>query len=324
MMTRALPGSPNPIALFDPRARPLYLILVGVWAALELAGPLLRFSVDSELLLLAIPLVLLLAMALALKTLGLSRAATAVECLTLLLTVSLSFVLLSFLLARLDLPYVDHALAGIERTLGFDWPSMAIAFNRVGWLSRAANFVYQSLWWQIVALVLLQCAAGNRERCWRFALAWTLSLVATLAIFAFAPAIGAYGFNHIGHGMVSDLIGNVGWRQAATLEHLRHATAVNVTSQDLDGIVEFPSFHAAAAVLLCWGFWSVKPARYVALPLNLGVIVAAVPIGGHYLTDIPAGAAIAVLGIKSAAHRLFQFSSVQPQTRGQEAAVAAA
>jgi membrane-associated phospholipid phosphatase len=62
----------------------------------------------------------------------------------------------------------------------------------------------------------------------------------------------------------------------------------------------------------------------VALPLNLGVIVAAVPIGGHYLTDIPAGAAIAVLGIKSAAHRLFQFSSVQPQTRGQEAAVAAA
>jgi len=63
------------------------------------------------------------------------------------------------------------------------------------------------------------------------------------------------------------------------------------------GIVEFPSFHTASAVLLTWGFWAMRPARFVTVPLNLAVLFASVPIGGHYLPDIMGGIIVAMLGI---------------------------
>jgi hypothetical protein len=149
----------------------------------------------------------------------------------------------------------------------------------------------------MILLIVLLCAAGKGVRCWDFALAWALSLSLTLAVFAIAPAIGAYGFHHIPHAAVSGVVNPVGWRQPLMLEHLRHAATVTVRPQDMLGIVEFPSFHTASAVLLTWGFWAVRPTRFVAVPMNLGVLFASVPIGGHYLPDIIGGIIVAMLGI---------------------------
>jgi membrane-associated phospholipid phosphatase len=314
--------SSDPIVLSDRQARPLYIIIGCIWVVLLLIGPRLHLTIDPELAVLGIPVVLSLATAWLLKRMGWLGAATALECVTLLATAALSFVLLSFLLVRLDLPYIDRGLSAFERSVGFDWPAMAIAFSRVGWLCQAANFVYQSLWWQMTVLVLLHCMMNERERCWTFALAWASSLTATLAIFAIVPAIGAYAFYHLGPDLVGGPGGAISGRSAATLDHLRLAASVVVRSQDLDGVVEFPSFHTASAVLLAWGFWSIKPARYLAVALNAGVILAAVPIGGHYLIDIPAGAAVAAFGIKAATiWRRFEFRGVQYRTTGGDAAV---
>jgi membrane-associated phospholipid phosphatase len=68
----------------------------------------------------------------------------------------------------------------------------------------------------------------------------------------------------------------------------------------LNGVVTFPSFHAAAAILLGWGFWALRWIRWPAVALNIAMFLAAVPIGGHYVADILAGAAAAVLAIKVA------------------------
>lgn len=315
MMSRALARSSDPITASEPGARPLYAIIGGVWAILLLVGPQLGVTIDSELAVLGLPAIFALAVAWLLKRRGWAGAATAVECLTLLATAAFSFVLLSFVLARFDFPYIDPILGGVERSLGFDWRAMAIGFSGVDWLSRAAHVVYQSLWWQMTALVVLHCATGQRARCWSFALAWALALTATLAIFAVAPAIGAYSFYHIDPSMVSRTLGSVGWRQAATLEHLRHASSVMIDARSFAGIVEFPSFHTASATLLIWGFWPIRQARHAALALNIGVIFASVPIGGHYLTDIVAGVAIAMVGIKSSAlWRKFEFVGVKGLT----------
>jgi membrane-associated phospholipid phosphatase len=69
------------------------------------------------------------------------------------------------------------------------------------------------------------------------------------------------------------------------------------------GMVSFPSFHTIVAVLTAWALWPLRIIGPIAVLLNAILIVSTVPWGGHYLIDIPAGAAIAVLGITVIAHR---------------------
>jgi hypothetical protein len=68
----------------------------------------------------------------------------------------------------------------------------------------------------------------------------------------------------------------------------------------LGGIVTFPSFHAASAVLYAWALWPARWMRPIVV-LAFTAMLAATPInGGHYFIDIIAGTAIAVLAIVAA------------------------
>ena len=299
MPSRAITRPATYPPAIEPAARPFCGLVVAIWAALLPCGYVSGLTIDPAFLVLLLPVGFLLTAGVALKRRGLTAVATAIECVTMLAVASLSFVLLSFLLGRLGAPYADPILDKAERVLfpGFDWAGAVTAFCSLGLPLRIANFVYDSLWWQMILLIVLLCATGRRARCWDFALAWALSLSATLAIFAVAPAIGAYGYHHIPHALVRGVTNEVGWKQPIMLEHLRHAAMVTIRPQDMLGIVEFPSFHTASAILLAWGFWSIRPARFAAIPLNLGIVFASVPIGGHYLPDILGGVIVAMLGI---------------------------
>ena len=61
----------------------------------------------------------------------------------------------------------------------------------------------------------------------------------------------------------------------------------------INGVLTFPSFHAASAALYIWGLWPMRWLR----PLNLlvnGAMIAATPIGGgHFLVDVLGGVAVA-------------------------------
>jgi membrane-associated phospholipid phosphatase len=68
----------------------------------------------------------------------------------------------------------------------------------------------------------------------------------------------------------------------------------------LDGIVTFPSFHVAAAVLLAWAGANLPLLRYPMIVLNILMLLSAIPIGGHYLIDVIAGCLVAVGSIIAA------------------------
>jgi membrane-associated phospholipid phosphatase len=72
-----------------------------------------------------------------------------------------------------------------------------------------------------------------------------------------------------------------------------------------EGIITFPSYHAALAIIFLVAFWSVPLLRWPSVVLNLA-LVAGTPIdGGHYFVDLGAGMAIAMVSIL-AASRLSQ------------------
>src|SRR5690606_36367265 len=71
-----------------------------------------------------------------------------------------------------------------------------------------------------------------------------------------------------------------------------HRLLVAVGSQ---GIITFPSLHAALAVILIAALWPIARLRWIILPLNLAMLAATPIDGSHYLFDVIAGVAVAVV-----------------------------
>ncbi len=75
-----------------------------------------------------------------------------------------------------------------------------------------------------------------------------------------------------------------------------HAFA-SIPLDDISGIIAFPSYHAACAVLLTYFLRGIPVLFPAAVVFNLLMVLATPIIGGHYATDVLAGLAVAAVTI---------------------------
>jgi membrane-associated phospholipid phosphatase len=62
----------------------------------------------------------------------------------------------------------------------------------------------------------------------------------------------------------------------------------------MEGLISFPSFHTANAILFIWALWPLRLLRPVILVVNV-LLIASTPLAGaHYLVDLIGGAVVAV------------------------------
>src|SRR5258707_10224936 len=76
-----------------------------------------------------------------------------------------------------------------------------------------------------------------------------------------------------------------------------------------EGIIAFPSLHAAFALVLVAAFWPVPVLRWLGLAINTVMLISTPVDGAHYLSDLIAGLAVAALAIVAA--RRFAAQSMQ-------------
>ena len=198
---------------------------------------------------------------------------------------------LTYLAAASGYPLIDSASTKLDAILfGFDWDVEAnwVANHpALDWLLQQAYF---SLYYQGALVFLIGSVSHpgdrNGEIIWQFC----ISLVLTCAIFVFTPAVG-----HVAHA-------GAGWLK--TLMMIRSGEWNSLDFSHIEGIICFPSFHTTLAILLVYAVRHHLWALAVLVPLNMLLIVATLSVGGHYLVDLPAGAAVAVVSI--AATRLLR------------------
>src|SRR5262249_39080816 len=89
----------------------------------------------------------------------------------------------------------------------------------------------------------------------------------------------------------------------ATMEALRAGTMRSISLNHLEGLVSFPSFHTAPALILMWTLSSVRYVGWAGAALNLALIAATPTVGAHYFMDIVGGVVVALAAI-AAAHAL--------------------
>jgi PAP2 superfamily len=203
---------------------------------------------------------------------------------------------LTYVAASANLPMQDFALDAIDRALGFDWMAWFsfCADHRV--LLYATVLGYSMIGWPVFGVPIALGWTRRYRRLQEFTLAFVLALALTTAISIFTPAMGTYDYLHF---MPDPDVFTPGayLGQLRDLPLVRDGSLRHLSLDNLAGIVTFPSFHAAAAVLYLWALWPVRWIGPFATLTNIAMLIATPIGGGHYFIDIAGGIAVAVVAI---------------------------
>jgi membrane-associated phospholipid phosphatase len=265
---------------------PIYLAIAFIAAYCVVSGRLSDFEIEASFLSGQI-LVLgyLIGIAAVARWIGFRRLAGSLEGLTLFVFGTAFAILASIIAAAHNHALVDDALAWSDTNVfHLSYGRVTAALTSMPGAKPVLGFIYATLDYQPLLLIPLLVAVGQDTRAWQFIVAWCIAMIICVALSLFLPAHG--NPPHLG---------------MAVFDAARDGTLRDLDETVFTGIVMFPSFHAAGAVLLAWGSSSIRAIRMPMIGFNVAVIVSAVPIGGHYITDIVGGIGLAAIAIWAAA-----------------------
>lgn len=197
----------------------------------------------------------------------------------------------SYLLAgTLRLPLLDRQLAAIDHALGFDWVAFHQWVSSAPWLWLAANVLYGCLGPQLILLIMLLDLLGRTDRAREFFLGFAISSLAVVILGCLLPAAGAFVEYAVPEARVTPYV--------LDYMHLRDGSLHQLNPFTMQGIVQFPSFHAALAVLCCYVVRGMRWLFPLFLLMNALVIVVTPPIGGHHFIDVIVGLLLAGATLK--------------------------
>ena len=163
---------------------------------------------------------------------------------------------LVWIAARTPAPLVDASLAGIDHRLGLETSMAVYAMALHPHVAKLLAIVYPLMIpFSIVALVV-PVFEGKREPAQKLVIAYTVAVLATVAIFAAFPAAGPWTVYHFAASPEQHLV-------ESTLALLKSAGPLR---QDIAhcGLVAFPSFHVAQCILTAIALWHSRWLRFPA------------------------------------------------------------
>ena len=203
---------------------------------------------------------------------------------------------LTMIAARTPAPLLDASFAQIDGAMHASVATIVRQVAHLPALRKALVFSYNLLNVFALAALILPVMAGRLEHSRRYLLSVIVAVLITDAIFAVAPAIGPwviYGFEPASTQAAT---------QVCLLQLKSHQAVVNCKDC---GIVCFPSFHAALAVLATVALWPFRKARPVLIVLCTAICISTVTTGWHYVIDVFGGLAVAaaaqVIAVRSTA-----------------------
>ncbi len=210
-----------------------------------------------------------------------------------LLLVVVFGLLCTYAAASTPAPYRDPQLLAIDQWLGFDRKTYVDFFTDRPWKIELSNFIYLAMLPQMASVPVALLITKRMDRLQRFIASYGIALMATTVIFLFVPAVGAFVYVDLTPAQYATLPSEI-YTPARTLDALRSDVMTTIRLNNLEGLIAFPSFHTAAAIVYAWALWPVKYIRWPIVALNVGIILTT-PIGGaHYAIDVLAGAVVAL------------------------------
>jgi membrane-associated phospholipid phosphatase len=216
------------------------------------------------------------------------------ECLSLLLLTSLIASVASYPLAAISTGWMDKDILWIDAALGFDWPSYWNFIQKHYALNLMLAYGYNSFFLTPPLLIAILIILGRSDDAYRFLASFVIALAFTDIISTFVPAKSAAA-----HFLSSNApnLPLPGLLHIPIIEGLRSGSFTSIPIARLDGLIAFPSFHAAAAVMCAWAGRRVEWVRFPCLFLNVLMVLSTPIQGGHYFSETIGGLAVAAVAI---------------------------
>ena len=224
------------------------------------------------------------------------RLATCLNATAQLIALPVAAAPLSYAVACSGGPAWDATFMAWDRALGLDWQAYLTFVDARPWLAAIDTAAYRSVMPQLIVAVVGLSFTGRLAACRMFVLAVALAALISIAISGVMPALTV--FMHL--GLDQSAAPNVPFIDDSHILALRDGSLRVVSLTDGQGIIAFPSFHAALGLILARAFWHMPWIRWPALILNLVMIVATPVSGGHYFVDVFAGLGVAILAMAAA------------------------
>jgi membrane-associated phospholipid phosphatase len=224
-----------------------------------------------------------------------TRLQSFVEAVFVSVVLGVSLACLSYVGAAADLPLRDNDMIWIDRHLGFDWLAVMSGLDHLPRLLDVLNGAYATFTAQLVGAALVLVVAGRMRDLDRFFIVFACASISAEALSVLVPTLGPIW------GLADNArftnVPTLGRTTAEIVLALRDKTLGTIDFEAVNGIISFPSMHAAVAIIvpytLRWNRWIFWPI----VALNAVMLASAVPSGNHYLADVIAGVALAVMAI---------------------------
>jgi hypothetical protein len=215
------------------------------------------------------------------------RGAMFLEFLALTLLSAMVFGVMSYLCLASSGHLVDSALLRIDRAMGFDWLAGFHFLQAHPTADTWLRLLYNSMPYQALYVAALLGVMGRkailRETFWVVAIAGLLTNIGVMLF----PALGPFEqFGLQAHG--------------AFLPEMKKLLAGNdltFSLAHLTGVVCFPSFHTAMAIIYTRALRGTGAVGWSVAAANAVMLLSIPFIGGHYLIDMIAGAGVVAVSV---------------------------
>ncbi|MBZ8133655.1 phosphatase PAP2 family protein [Afifella sp. IM 167] len=189
-------------------------------------------------------------------------------------------------------PLADDALMAADRAIGFDFSAWVHFVGAQPVLSAILAYAYNLFVWQVMLVPFVLGAFCGLSEALRFTLGYLLIVTVASFIAVFVPSYGAYVAAGFGPGDLAHIDLNMLLGYIPAIDDLRAGSFAVYRADAFQGLLVFPSVHAAMGVLFARSSLRVPYFGIFLVPLNLLLIASTPSHGGHFLVDTIAGVAL--------------------------------
>lgn len=200
-------------------------------------------------------------------------------------------------------PLQDALFARIDAAMGFDWLAAVALTNQFPLAIDVLRAAYEYTMAAVIYVYVLLVVMKRADRILEFSWALLVTCLIANILSALLPAIGAYIHHAPPQELRAMIAPDAGVWHLQHFEALRNGTFRSFVAQQTEGLVTFPSYHTACALLVPLAMRGLGLLTGVAWGFAALVVISTVPIGGHYLIDVIAGVVLA-LGVWAALARV--------------------
>lgn len=220
----------------------------------------------------------------------------------------LLYVLLSALLMRnlqvlnhltmaTNIPMADDRLMAWDLALGFDWLAYCKMLTTAPLVTKILFFAYNEITFSgLAALAVALILSGNRKRALEIIYLVVVTAIVCIIVATAFPAKATMALL-ADQELLSRLQLGTGVLHVEQLMQLRGSNSILMMSDDMQGLVSFPSFHTCMALIIAWcarGRWYTL---FIAAIIGAAIILGTPIFGGHYLVDLIGGFAVTLCAI---------------------------